>query len=173
MRVVVRLRKPKLVSLGRFGLTSCMALCGTAALFGPARAWAPHRVPRAASPADTRVLRVEAFFTGCQCPARSLAARLIAAADRHGLDWRLLPSIAFVETTGGKAARNNNLFGWASGEMAFRTPDEGVDFVARRLAVSPFYRGKSIDEILRIYNPAAGYAERVKKVMDALSAQPR
>ena len=42
------------------------------------------------------------FFDKYKCPITNLAGAFIEAADRHGLDWRLLPSIVFLETGGGK-----------------------------------------------------------------------
>jgi hypothetical protein len=70
-----------------------------------------------------------------------------------------------VETTGGKAARNNNLFGWDSGRAAFSSAAAGIRAVAASLANSALYRNKDVDGILRTYNGSAGYARRVKDVM--------
>src|SRR3712207_7458386 len=42
---------------------------------------------------DPRLVRLKQFFQKNQCPAAQYAADFIHAADRHSLDWRLLPSI--------------------------------------------------------------------------------
>ena len=56
----------------------------------------------AAGKQDPRLVRLEKYFEEKQCPVKPLARDFVAAADRHNLDWRLLPSIAFVESSGGK-----------------------------------------------------------------------
>jgi hypothetical protein len=114
---------------------------------------------------DSRLAFLRAFFAQGKCPAARLAPIFLEAADMYALDWRLLPSLSFVETTGGKAARNNNLFGWDSGRAAFSSAAAGIRAVAASLANSALYRNKDVDGILRTYNGSAGYARRVKDVM--------
>src|ERR1700730_5030314 len=65
--------------------------------------------------ADPRLESLREFFHKSDCPVQEYSRVFLEAADRYELDWRLLPSISFVESTGGKAAPNNNLFGWDSG----------------------------------------------------------
>jgi hypothetical protein len=115
--------------------------------------------------ADHRLARLQAFFGKSDCPARAYSTDFLAEADQFSLDWRLLPSISYVESTGGKSARNNNLFGWNSGHASFRTARAGIHEVGYRLAHSHMYRKKNLDQLLAIYNPAGDYAQRVKSVM--------
>ena len=114
---------------------------------------------------DPRLNRLENFFEACKCPVRPLAEIFIRAADRHGIDWRLLPAIAFIESTGGKANRNNNILGWGNGNIRFKAISDGIRTVAERLANSDYYRGKNIDQILYTYNPRPQYRIKVKAVM--------
>ncbi|HEY1337492.1 MAG TPA: glucosaminidase domain-containing protein [Bryobacteraceae bacterium] len=114
---------------------------------------------------DPRSETLRKFFQKADCPAEQYADVFLEAADDYDLDWRLLPSISFVESTGGKAARNNNLFGWDSGRAEFDTPAEGIHTVAYFLAHSRLYRDKDLDGVLATYNPDAEYAEKVKSVM--------
>lgn len=114
---------------------------------------------------DPRLKRLEKFFRKAGCPAQKYSDVFLEAADSYDLDWRLLPSISFVESTGGKAARGNNLFGWDSGRAEFPTPTAGIQTVGYRLSHSELYRDKDVDGILATYNPNADYAERVKSVM--------
>jgi hypothetical protein len=118
---------------------------------------------------DTRFEAIRKFFKKRDCPAQQYTAAFIEAADRYELDWRLLPSLSFVESTGGKQARNNNLFGWDSGKAEFSTPTESIHQVGYRLAYSDLYRDKDLDEILAIYNPNAEYAQKVKSVMQRIA----
>src|SRR5436305_15266307 len=51
---------------------------------------------------DPRAVRLQKFLSRLQCPVSNLADEFIRAADENGLDWRLLPSIAVMESGGGK-----------------------------------------------------------------------
>jgi hypothetical protein len=123
------------------------------------------KTPRAEYKPDPRLTALRTFFKRGECPAVEYAREFLEAADRYELDWRLLPSISYVESTGGKAARNNNIFGWDSGRAQFSSPAEGIHEVGYRLAHSALYRDKDLDEMLETYNPDASYAEKVKSVM--------
>lgn len=124
--------------------------------------------PRPDYAQDPRLKRLERFLARHGSPASGAAADFLWAADLHGLDWRLLPSIALVETGAGRTARGHNLFGWESGRKRFRSVRQAIYWVAGRLAGSPLYRGKHTQQLLRIYNPLPGYAARVVAVMRRL-----
>lgn len=114
---------------------------------------------------DPRLARLRSFFKRSQCPAADHSPTFLEAADKNELDWRLLPSISFIESTGGKAARNNNIFGWDSGRAGFISMDACIHSVAFALGNSNLYRDKDVDGILRTYNPDAEYVGKVKSVM--------
>jgi len=129
---------------------------------------APLHAPKTPTPdysSDPRLTALRTFFKRAECPAIEYAREFLDAADRYDLDWRLLPSLSFVESTGGKAARNNNLFGWDSGRAQFSSPSAGIHEVGYRLTHSNLYRDKDLDEVLTTYNPDASYAQKVKSVM--------
>jgi Mannosyl-glycoprotein endo-beta-N-acetylglucosaminidase len=137
----------------------------------PARV-SPHQTqeaPASSYQQDPRLKRLEKFFQSAGCPAQKYSDTFLEAADAYGLDWRLLPSISFIESTGGKAARNNNLFGWDSGRAEFASPAAGIHTVGYRLSHSSLYRHKDLDGILATYNPDAEYAAKVKAVMRRIS----
>jgi hypothetical protein len=114
---------------------------------------------------DPRLQTLRNFFDRCECPAASLSETFLEAADSYELDWRLLPSLSYVETTGGKSVRNNNLFGWDSGKAEFPSLKAGIHTVGYRLANSNLYRDKSLDELLATYNQDVDYGRKVKSVM--------
>ncbi len=114
---------------------------------------------------DPRFETLRKFFQKSDCPAAKYVREFLVAADHYELDWRLLPSISYVESTGGKASRNNNLFGWDSGRAQFPSAAEGIQFVGYRLAHSEIYKDKSLDELLAVYNPDAAYGQKIKSVM--------
>jgi hypothetical protein len=117
---------------------------------------------------DPRLIRIKSYFQDRDCPAHIYAEDFLQAADQNELDWRLLPSLSMVESTGGKEARNNNMFGWDNCDRKFRSTREGIYAVASRLRNSKYYKDKDLDEILRNYNPRPEYAPAVKSVMREL-----
>lgn len=118
---------------------------------------------------DSRLERLKAFFGKLDCPAKDYSGDFIAAAEIYSLDWRLLPSISYLESTGGKTAKNNNLFGWNCGRTGFTSAAAGIHEVGRRLSRSRLYRFKNLDQVLATYNPTEGYAQRVKNVMQRIA----
>jgi hypothetical protein len=114
---------------------------------------------------DPRLAPLRQFFTKAECPAAEYAVDFLIVADEFALDWRLLPSLSFIESTGGKASPYNNLFGWDSGRAHFPSPSAAIRSVGSYLATSALYRSKSLDEILATYNPDRDYPQRVKSVM--------
>jgi len=123
----------------------------------------------AGCPPDPRCHVLSRFFHQRESPLAEHAPHFLRAADKHRLDWRLLPSLAMVESSGGKYYRNKNVFGWQSGRARFQSIREGIEYVASRLAESPIYAGKDVAAKLRIYNPARrDYSVKVMGVMREL-----
>ena len=120
---------------------------------------------REAPPTDPRLLKLKRFFLERDAPILHLAEDFLQAADRNGLDWRLLPSIAMVESSGAKHYRNNNIFGWDNGDLRFRSIHSSIHEIARNIGVMRCYRGKDLDGVLWTYNPIAGYGDRIKTAM--------
>jgi hypothetical protein len=114
---------------------------------------------------DPRLETLRKFFRNADCPAEKYAAAFLEAADFNELDWRLLPSLSFIESSGGKSARHNNLFGWDSGRAQFPSPIAGIHAVGYRLSHSDLYRDKELDKLLATYNPDIEYGRKVKSVM--------
>lgn len=122
-------------------------------------------LPEAGPGEDPRLQRLEQFFQEADAPAKALSHVFLSEADQYELDWRLLPSISFVESTGGKTARNNNMFGWDCGRAEFPSMSAGIRTVAYNLANSYRYKDKNLDGVLGTYNPSPEYSRKVKSVM--------
>jgi hypothetical protein len=137
----------------------------------PAVMGVSHEVPKANVDHDPRLRRLQEFFGQRDCPLREAAADFLIAADRNDLDWRLLPSISIIESSGGKDYRKNNVFGWDSCREGFTSVREGIQFVAAQLANSKLYKDKNLDSKLSTYNPLPDYPRRVKAVMHALGSE--
>lgn len=151
----------KAISRGLVLAASLLAVQGTA---DPD----PRPAVEVSSATDPRLLRIQEYFRQRDCPAHVYAEDFVVAADQHNLDWRLLPSLSMIESTGGKATMNNNMFGWDNCNERFRSNREGIYKVASRLGRSRLYKNKSLDQMLKTYNPHEGYGVKVKLVMNQL-----
>ncbi|HUA20962.1 MAG TPA: hypothetical protein VMB25_19575 [Bryobacteraceae bacterium] len=129
-----------------------------------------YQAPAAVDKSDPRLCQLQEFFSQRQCPLRDSAEDFLLAADQNNLDWRLLPSISIVESSGGKDYRNNNVLGWASCKEKFPTVQAGIHYVAAQLARSKNYRNKNLEEKLQTYNPHPEYPGRIRAVMRSLAA---
>lgn len=126
---------------------------------------------RAPSP-DSRPERLAQYFRARKSPLDEFAAQFIEVADRYRLDWRLLPSLAMLETGGGRISRRNNVFGWASGRARFQSIEASIEHVAKTLAEGIAYRNKDLRAKLRTYNPAnRRYADIVFRVFQDISPE--
>jgi hypothetical protein len=125
---------------------------------------------KAAMQNDPRFHVLVNFFAARHAPAQSLASEFLDAADQNHLDWRLLPSLSFIETEGGKTSRNNNLFGWNSGRHRFPTARAAIYNTAATLAHGKLYRNKDLNGILHTYNPRPTWIQRVKAVMQSIGS---
>lgn len=120
---------------------------------------------------DPRLSRLKKFFAERDCPLKDSAKDFLLAADQNALDWRLLPSISIIESSGGKDYRNNNVFGWNSCKEHFPSVRAGIHYVAAQLGKSSRYRGKDVKHKLQIYNPLPEYPQRVEAVMRAIGSR--
>ncbi len=118
---------------------------------------------------DPRISRLTRFFAKLNSPVLNLSHVFVKAADENHLDWRLLPSISVVESGGGKAYRNNNIFGWDGGLQFFPSISTGIEIVASKLGHSPLYRNRDSVQKLRVYNPNESYVHDVVNVMNRIS----
>ncbi|HTW64190.1 MAG TPA: hypothetical protein VME17_06220 [Bryobacteraceae bacterium] len=127
-----------------------------------------------ASPAvdanDPRLAKLKSYFAERDCPLKDSAQDFLVAADQNALDWRLLPSISMIESSGGKDYRNNNVLGWDSCKERFTSVRAGIHYVAAQLGKSRRYKDKDLNRKLQLYNPLPEYSQRVKAVMRSIGA---
>lgn len=122
-----------------------------------------------AAPRDIRSAKLEAFFAAYRCPGPLHIGDYLRAADTYGIDYRLLPALSVRESTCGWHARKNNRWGWDSARTGFASVAAGIEFIARQLARGRYYRGKTLEQKLRTYNPNPVYAAEVKKLMKEIA----
>ncbi len=78
-----------------------------------------------------------------------------------------------MESGGGKAYRNNNIFGWNNGAQVFASIRSSIGEIAYKLGRSPLYRNRNVAEKLYIYNPDDDYVQNVLTLMDRISPAPK
>lgn len=102
--------------------------------YPPAAAPVVQTTPNAAA-ADPRVKMLTALLRSRGSPLAPQAETFVAAADAYGLDWRLLPAIAGMESNFGKEmlAKSYNPFGWGGGYIYFESFEAGIESVAREV----------------------------------------
>lgn len=121
--------------------------------------------------------KIDAYFGDQGLPLSGHGAKMVEAAEKYGLDWRLLPAVAMRESTGGKFACksvSNSPFGYGSCKINFETMEESIETVAKNLAgknprTARFYDGE-LFENLENYNgrAVAHYADSVIAIMNKI-----
>ena len=111
-----------------------------------------------------RAAKIDAFFTArTGSPLAGYGFAMVQASDKYGIDWRLLPAIATIESNGGKMLCKskkgaNNPFGYGSCGIAFKDFNHAIDVVAKNIGghnpnTARYYKDKELDEIIDTYNP--------------------
>ena len=176
MEVVITIRvKPRwaasgLAAAGRFPLSFLTRSFGVAglcvALFAHTITDIPVLKPLPVIAAvDTRAARLEKFFQLYACPAPFYVAEYLKAADKRGLDYRLLPAVSIRETRCGAAQWENNRWGYHPGLQRFPSVSEGIEFMAWVLVEGEYYKGKTLEQKLLMYNHRPAYTDEVKQIM--------
>jgi len=94
----------------------------------------------------------------------------VREADKHQIDWRLLPAISLVESSAGLHQRYNNAWGWNSAKTGFDSWADGIAFILERFSSSAIYAGRDTAGILWAYNGTVrtSYVGEVLAVMDQI-----
>lgn len=84
---------------------------------------------------DARPLILKNFFELNESPLAEYTQILVETADKYNLDFRLIPAIAMVESTGGKVmpTGSHNAWGFANGATRFFSWEDAIEKVAKTL----------------------------------------
>jgi hypothetical protein len=118
---------------------------------------------------DTREAVLRRFLKANHSPVEVYAEAFVLEADSHELDWRLLPSLAIIESGGGQTSHHNNFFGWGNGASHFATATEAIHHVAEALSGARAYKGKDLRGKLAAYSRTPGYLRSVMDVMNRIA----
>ncbi|MCH7541268.1 glucosaminidase domain-containing protein [Patescibacteria group bacterium] len=104
---------------------------------------------------DVRPVLIDRFLSKYGSPMVGMGGEFVSAADRYGVDWRLLPAIAFQESNLGKKIPKNsyNPFGWAiyGGEntgVHFNSWSKGINIVAAKIKTDYINNGFTTPETI-------------------------
>ena len=84
---------------------------------------------------DWRQLKLYVFLVKKNSGLARYSSNFIQAADTWGIDWRLLPAIAGLESSFAKrmVPGTYNAYGWGGGYIAFESWPDSINHVSRRL----------------------------------------
>ena len=127
---------------------------------------------------------IDNYFKARNLPLEGTGMKMATEAKKYDLDYRLMPAIAMIETTGGKnlckslkSSNNKNPFGWGSCKIGFSSFDKAIEVIAMNISgnnpntAHHYGSHKTTKELLETYNPPRikpGYAAKVMKVMDII-----
>lgn len=122
---------------------------------------------------------IDAYFRKYNMPLAGMGIKMATEARKNELDWRLIPAISVIESTGGKHACKkvqNSFLGWGSCKINFESKEKAIEIVAWNLGgnnpnTDHYYAGKTTEGILTRYNPPSivpNYNNKVIKVMNEI-----
>lgn len=125
---------------------------------------------------EARIEAVQNFFKKHQSDLEPYAELMVRTADKYGLDYRLLPSIAMQESNLCKKAPKDSYNCWGFGIYGkkvtrFNDYPEAIESVSKTLALE--YKNKGLEtpeEIQSVYTPSnkGDWAESVNYFMNQL-----
>lgn len=129
---------------------------------------------------EAKALAIDNYFKERNMPLEGYGMKMVEEAEKNNLDWRLIPAISVIESTGGKFACKkveNSFLGWGSCKINFESKEKAIEIVAWNLGgnnpkTAKYYKkGQDLVDLLETYNPPSvvpNYANKVMKVMDAI-----
>jgi hypothetical protein len=128
------------------------------------------------TPQDARVAVLTDFFNKYNSALAPFAQNVVSSADKYGLDYRLLPAIAWEESTLCKNAPKDSHNCWGYGIYAgkvtsFGSYEEAIDTVTKTLATQYKQNGlETPEQIMARYTPSSNgaWAHGVNTIMDQL-----
>lgn len=123
---------------------------------------------------DFRVQALENVLDKYNSPLKPYASYFVQSADKNDIDWRLLPSIAGLESTFGKRQLSGsyNSYGWGGGHIYFKSVEDGIDTVMSALNEKYATRGATtVETIAPIYSESPTWAPRIRNFMNTFEAE--
>ena len=101
------------------------------------------------------IRRVQSFLQKYNSPLKENAKDFVEAGEKYHLDYRLLPTVACVESSCGKNYKLNP-FGWASDTVSYGSTTENIFAIASRINSLSYYKTykktKDLRDFAKAYN---------------------
>ncbi|MCX7928240.1 MAG: hypothetical protein N2558_00955 [Patescibacteria group bacterium] len=124
---------------------------------------------------DTRVIKLRNFLTKHNSPLAPYAEIFVKSADKHNIDWRLVPAITGVESSFGKRIppKSYNAYGWANGKHKFESWESSIEHVTKTLREKYYEKGATtIEKIGRKYAPPSStWSKNVRFFMNQIDQE--
>lgn len=128
-------------------------------------------------PTDARVKALDEFFAKYNSPLQSHALTIVREADKHNIDYRLLPAIAMQESTLCKRIIKDSHNCWGFGIYGtkvtkFKSYDEAISTITSTLARKYVQKGLvNPHDIVKLYTPSdtGRWPQVVSLIMQQLS----
>lgn len=124
---------------------------------------------------DLRVATLENVFTKYNSPLTPYAKTYVEAADKYGVDWKLLPAISGLESSFGRAMidQTYNAYGWGSGTIYFTSWEDGINTINKTLKSNYMdkWGASNVWEIGPIYAESPTWAIRVNSFMTEINKE--
>lgn len=128
---------------------------------------------------EEKAAKIDTYFSERNMPLAGNGMKMVLEAEKHNIDWRLIPAIAVRESTGGIHACKSvtySPFGFGSCKINFKSWDHAIEIVATNLGgnnprTAKAYGGKTTRGKLEAYNPPSvvpTYADEVFAIMDKI-----
>lgn len=121
---------------------------------------------------DIRSKQLEEFLNYYDSPMATFSAHIVQMADKYGIDWRLVPAIAGVESTFGKFIPfgSYNAYGWNNGNTRFGSWEESIEVISKSLGEKYYKRGLNTPyKIAPVYCPPSNvWAGKVVSFMEKI-----
>ena len=118
---------------------------------------------------DTRTKAIQNVFKKYNSPLVDQAVFYVKYADEFGVDWKLLPSIAGLESTFGQFLMpgSYNAYGWGGGYIYFESWEDGIRVMNKALRENYINRGATdVWSIGPIYAESSTWSARVNNFMN-------
>ena len=123
---------------------------------------------------DLRTRALERVFEKNNSPLAPYASVYVNTADKYGIDWKLLPAIAGLESSFGKRQMpgSHNSYGWGGGHIYFDSYEHGIEVINKAFKEKYASRGATtVEQIGPIYAESATWVPRVKNFMAKFEAE--
>lgn len=127
---------------------------------------------------DNRVKILKTYLERYNSPLSEMAPVFVAEADKNNIDWRLVASIAGLESTFGKHIpyQSYNAWGWGiygDNTHSFESWEDGIATISKGLRTNYMDKwgaGDDIYKIGKIYAASPTWAQRVEFFMNQIDS---